>query len=100
VLTGGADGFGAAIVDRFSKEGCKVLFIDLNKAKGEAKAEGNQNLHFIFGDVTLRETWEKALSIAQKEYGKIDVVINNAGEPCLIILMTFYANPGNPRNYL
>lgn len=78
-MPGGADGFGAAIVDRFSKEGCKVIFLDVNRVKGEAKAKSDQNLHFIFGDVALRETWEQALSVAQTEYGRIDVVVNNAG---------------------
>ncbi|KAH7112300.1 hypothetical protein B0J13DRAFT_575779 [Dactylonectria estremocensis] len=79
VVTGGADGFGAAIVDRFHQEGCKVIFIDLNEAKGSAKAATSPNLTFIHGDVTSRAIWEQALSIAEKEYGRLDVVVNNAG---------------------
>lgn len=47
--------------------------------KAEAKAKADPNLHFMFGDVTLRETWEQALSLAQTLYRRIDVVINNAG---------------------
>ncbi|RFU26075.1 hypothetical protein B7463_g10263, partial [Scytalidium lignicola] len=79
IITGGADGFGAAIADRFSKEGYKVIIIDINRAKGEEKAKTDPNIYFMSGDVTQRETWEKALSVAQTEYGRIDVVVNNAG---------------------
>ncbi|KAH8817069.1 hypothetical protein F5884DRAFT_896764 [Xylogone sp. PMI_703] len=79
IVTGGADGFGAAIADRFSKEGCRTIIIDIDKIKAEAKAKADPNIHFMFGDVTLRETWEEALSIAQTQYGRIDVVVNNAG---------------------
>jgi 3-oxoacyl-[acyl-carrier protein] reductase len=79
-LSGGADGFGAAIVGRFSKEGCKVIFLDINRVKGDAMAKADGNLHFIFGDVTIRETWVQALEFALKKFGRIDVVINNAGE--------------------
>ncbi|KAF2094966.1 oxidoreductase, partial [Rhizodiscina lignyota] len=77
--TGGADGFGSAIVDRFSKEGCKVIFLDLDKVKGPAKAQSNSNLHFIFGNVARRECWQEALDFAKKQYGRLDVVVNNAG---------------------
>lgn len=80
--TGGADGFGAAIVDRFSRQGWKVVFIDLNQAKGQQKAEADPNLHFLPGDVTSRETWEKVLTFAKSTFGTLDVVVNNAGESC------------------
>ncbi|EXJ69754.1 uncharacterized protein A1O5_06825 [Cladophialophora psammophila CBS 110553] len=79
IVTGGADGFGAAIVDRFSKEGCKVIFIDLNRDKGEKKVEKNAGLHFICGDVTCRETWEEALRCGRESFGRVDIVVNNAG---------------------
>lgn len=77
---GGADGFGSATVDRFQAEGCKVLFIDLNEAKGTAKAATSPNdLTFMPGDVSQRDTWERALSTVQEKYGRIDIVVNNAG---------------------
>jgi NAD(P)-dependent dehydrogenase (short-subunit alcohol dehydrogenase family) len=52
----------------------------LNEAKGIAKAESNpETLTFLLGDVVKRETWEQALSTAQEKYGRVDVVVNNAG---------------------
>ncbi|KAJ5492495.1 Short-chain dehydrogenase/reductase SDR [Penicillium expansum] len=76
---GGADGFGAAIVDRFSREGCKVILIDLDQAKGESKQRADSNISFLPGDVTRPETWQNALDLAQTTYGRVDVVVNNAG---------------------
>ncbi|KAJ5697071.1 hypothetical protein N7455_000023 [Penicillium solitum] len=79
IVTGGADGFGAAIVDRFSREGCKVIILDLDQVKGQSKERADSNIHFLLGDVTLPDLWQKALILAQTTYGKIDVVVNNAG---------------------
>ncbi|KAL4863431.1 hypothetical protein BDV12DRAFT_189694 [Aspergillus spectabilis] len=79
LVTGGADGFGAAIADRFSQEGCQVIIIDLDKAKGGAKASSDANLLFLLGDVTRQDTWEQALAVAREKFGRLDVVVNNAG---------------------
>lgn len=79
VTLGGADGFGAAIVDRFSKEGWKVIILDLNRSGGEAKARDDPNLQYVFGDVSKQETWENVLDIIRKDYGRVDVIVNNAG---------------------
>lgn len=57
-----------------------MLFIDLNKTKGTAKAATKPNdLTFMPGDVSQKVTWEEALSIVQENYGRIDIVVNNAG---------------------
>lgn len=79
IVTGGADGFGAAIADRFSQEGFQVVILDLNEEKGELKASNDPNLHFLAGDVTRQDTWEQALTLARENFGRLDVVVNNAG---------------------
>ncbi|KAF9890139.1 hypothetical protein FE257_006300 [Aspergillus nanangensis] len=79
IVTGGADGFGAAICDRFSQEGWKVLILDLNQQKGEEKTRQDGNLRYMFGDVASRATWEQALQSVQAEFGRVDLVVNNAG---------------------
>lgn len=76
---GGADGFGFAVVDRFSSEACHVILVDLNKEKGERKAQSDAKLYFVEGGVTLSETWDKALSYARDTFGRLDLVVNNAG---------------------
>lgn len=55
-----------------------MIIIDLHPGRGEAKAAADSNVDFVCGDVTLRDTWEKALAVA-KGYGRIDLVVNNAG---------------------
>lgn len=67
-------------MDRFSREGCKVILIDLDQAKGESKQRADSNISFLPGDVTRPETWQNALDLAQTTYGRVDVVVNNAGE--------------------
>lgn len=79
IVTGGADGFGAAIADRFSKEKFQVILLDLNREKGECKSLQDPQLYYVYGDVTTRETWEHVLEVAIARYGRIDVVVNNAG---------------------
>lgn len=79
IVTGGADGFGAAIVDRFRQEDYQVIIIDVNKQKGEQKACNDPKLHFLPGDVTRPDTWEEALALARSKFGRLDVVVNNAG---------------------
>ena len=61
-----------------------MFFIDLNKAKGNERITANPDLHFVHGDVTSSEIWEKVLSLAEKEYGRLDIVVNNAGKFCVI----------------
>lgn len=80
LFTGGGDGFGSAIVDRFHQESWKVIFIDIDATKGKAKTGDNPGLVFVEGDVSKRETWEGVLSLAVTQFGRLDVVINNAGE--------------------
>ena len=56
------------------------MILDLNQAKGESKQRADSNITFLPGDVTRPETWQKALALAQTNYGRVDVVVNNAGE--------------------
>ncbi|KAI9927797.1 hypothetical protein MW887_002649 [Aspergillus wentii] len=78
IVTGGADGFGSAITDKFHQKGSKVIIIDLNRSKAESKATVD-GVECVVGDVTKRETWEEAVALAMGMYGRVDVVVNNAG---------------------
>lgn len=73
VVTGGLRGFGASIVQRFVSEGCKVIVLDLDVG------EETENTHYQKADVTKRESWEEALTYAKTTYGRLDIVVNNAG---------------------
>jgi len=79
VVTGGASGFGAAIVRHFVEEGAKVVILDLN-GEGAARVAGNSGQAIaVGGDVTKRADIDKAVGAAVENFGKLDIVVNNAG---------------------
>ncbi|KAI0969173.1 3-oxoacyl-reductase [Xylaria arbuscula] len=78
IVTGGASGFGRGIATKFVDEGAKVLIADLSDAAGQSVAN-ELGCAFTVGDVTKREDWERLLKEAIDKFGKLDVVVNNAG---------------------
>ncbi len=83
LITGGGNGIGRAIVLRFLEEGAKVVTIDLDEAgleetRKEAEQAGGQILT-VKANVSLREDVQGVVDTILKEYGKLDVLINNAG---------------------
>lgn len=80
MVTGGASGIGLATVERFIEEGAKVLITDLDQDKGTAAAERlGENAGFIKHDVTRDMEWETAFAEAFNRWGRLDVMVNNAG---------------------
>ncbi|WKV12304.1 3-oxoacyl-ACP reductase FabG [Marivirga harenae] len=80
VITGGANGIGKATAEKFIAEGAQVAIWDITKEKGEetAKDLGN-NTKFYQVDTTSFEQVEKAAKQTHQDFGKIDILINNAG---------------------
>ena len=81
VVTGGAQGFGLAITERFIEAGAKVIIwdIDENLAKKTTKKFKSENISYQIVNVTDFEIINKNLMLLEKKYGKIDIFINNAG---------------------
>jgi len=81
VVTGGAQGFGLAITERFIKAGAKVIIWDIEEkaAKNAVEKIKSKNVSYQIVDVTNFETVNKNLSDVEKNFGKIDIFINNAG---------------------
>ena len=81
VVTGGAQGFGLAITERFIEAGAKVIIwdIDENAAKEAIDKVKSENLSHHVVDVTNFEIVNKNLGEVEKKYGKIDIFVNNAG---------------------
>lgn len=83
IVTGAASGFGEGIARRFAAEGAKVLVNDIHAAGGERVAgeiatAGGKAL-FARGDVTQSADWARLVGTAQSAFGRLDVVVNNAG---------------------
>ena len=81
VVTGGAQGFGLAITERFIEAGAKVIIwdIDENAAKEAIDKVKSKNLSHQVVDVTNFEIVNKNLEEIEKKHGKIDIFVNNAG---------------------
>jgi len=83
VITGGADGIGKESCLLFARQGAKVVVVDLNDTKGKEtaaliKSFGGEAT-FIQADVSKASDCEKMVQAAEKTYGKLNVLFNNAG---------------------
>jgi NAD(P)-dependent dehydrogenase (short-subunit alcohol dehydrogenase family) len=80
VVTGGASGIGAGTVRRFVEEGARVVIADMQVAPGEAlAAELGDATRFVCTDVTVEADVAAAVGLAVSEFGRLDVMFNNAG---------------------
>ena len=83
LISGGARGIGAAQAKLFAQEGAKVVIGDLldeegRKTEAEINETGAECL-FVHLDVTDEESWRQAVAAAVGRFGKLDVLVNNAG---------------------
>ena len=81
VVTGGAQGFGLAITQRFIEAGAKVVIwdIDEDEIQKAIKKVNSKNLSFKIVDVNNFENIKKSLLEIENTYKKVDIFINNAG---------------------
>ena len=76
VVTGGSGGIGSAIVNKLLDRGAKVVSVFCNHCPFEHLSE---NIICIRADLTQSREWDRLISFVQKQYGKIDVLINCSG---------------------
>jgi cyclopentanol dehydrogenase len=83
LISGGARGMGAAEARLFAREGARVVLGDILAAEGreveaEVRAKGSEAV-FVDLDVTREGDWTRAVATAVERFGKLDVLVNNAG---------------------
>ena len=83
IVTGAASGFGRATAIRFAREGARVVVVDLDEERAaatvdEARALGT-DARLVVGDVSMSDTAARAVATALDEFGRLDVLVNNAG---------------------
>ncbi len=82
IITGGGSGVGKASAKEFLALGAKVVISGRDRAKLEAAATelgGGDNLKIFAGDVSVAAECEALVKFATQEFGKVDVLFNNAG---------------------
>lgn len=80
VITGAASGIGAGTAALFVEHGAQVIVADLQADKGQAVADAlGAAARFIRCDVTQESDIADAVDLAVSEFGKLDVMVNNAG---------------------
>lgn len=80
MVTGGASGFGRGIAEAFGREGANVVILDLNQAGAQEVASAISNHALaIEGDVTKKSDIERAVAHTVEQFGRLDIVVNNAG---------------------
>ena len=83
LISGGARGMGASEARLFAREGARIVIGDILDAEGQAvaadiKARGGDAL-FVRLDVTDEGDWDRAVARTIERFGKLDVLVNNAG---------------------
>jgi NAD(P)-dependent dehydrogenase (short-subunit alcohol dehydrogenase family) len=83
LISGGARGMGACEARLFAREGARVVVGDVRESEGRAveteiAAKGGEAL-FVHLDVTSEDDWRRAVATAEDRFGRLDVLVNNAG---------------------
>jgi 3(or 17)beta-hydroxysteroid dehydrogenase len=80
LITGAASGMGQSEAIIFAKEGAKVVVADVLEAEGRRVADSLGGAgRFVHLDVTSEPAWQKTIEATRKDFGKLDVLVNNAG---------------------
>ena len=83
LVSGGARGIGAATARLLAREGAAVVLADVLAEEGRATeaeiAEAGGKATFMLLDVTDEDNWQRVIDSTVATYGKLDVVVNNAG---------------------
>lgn len=80
IVTGGNGGIGQGIVDVFSERNANVVVVDIGAPLNERRSLGTGELVDIRTDITDRNSIDGMVAEVMKRFGRIDVLINNAGK--------------------
>lgn len=79
LITGGSQGYGKATAKLFADHGAKVIIAARTQSVLKRAMEETCSHSYICMDVTKPDNWDKAYNHIMREYGRLDVLVNNAG---------------------
>jgi len=80
IISGAASGMGAATARMFAREGAKVVIADVLEHEGRQEAKGiGASARFELLDVTKEDSWATVVAATTKQFGKLDILVNDAG---------------------
>ena len=93
IVTGAAAGIGRATAELFGEEGASVVLLDKDPGGAEVAHEmnaGSRPALFIQADISREKEIRQAVELAEKTYGKVDILVNNAA---VFVLKGLEASP-------
>lgn len=79
IVTGAASGLGQASAKRLAEEGARLIVADIDEHAGRATADNIDGAEYTLLDVSKEKAWEALMDQVLDRYGKLDVLVNNAG---------------------
>ncbi|MBZ2206645.1 SDR family NAD(P)-dependent oxidoreductase [Massilia soli] len=79
IITGATQGIGLACAERLLKEGARVMMVDVKPEGADAAARLGEAARFFAADVSQKADVDAMLALTLKEFGQVDILINNAG---------------------
>jgi 3-oxoacyl-[acyl-carrier protein] reductase len=80
LVTGAARGFGAGIAEVFAREGARLVLTDVDgEGVGKIAGAAGGDVIGLAADVTNPNDWRKVVDACINEFGRLDIVVNNAG---------------------
>lgn len=79
IVTGAGSGIGAAIVERFCREGASVIAVDMSGKQNDVASRAGDRCHPMYADVSKSDQIAAAVQEAVSRFGQIDILCNNAG---------------------
>jgi NAD(P)-dependent dehydrogenase (short-subunit alcohol dehydrogenase family) len=86
IVTGAADGIGAAITRLFAEEGARVLAVDVAASRLDAAHAGYGSIIRLVQDVAATGAADRIVSEARDAFGSVDILVNNAGIAPVVML--------------
>src|SRR3546814_1945223 len=79
IVTGAASGLGEATARRFAQEGARVLLTDISDEGAAVARDIGGDAQFLPQDVANEARWAEVVGHAEQNWGRLDVLVNNAG---------------------